>query len=122
MKSRLNTYAAILCAGAMAISFAPTAMADDVDDEIIRAETQIQTISADNATMHAAENYNMAKLRLQEARAAEDSGDENTAMQRLKESRLHAEIVQAQIELAALERTKTELETALKALTREVQS
>ena len=122
MKSRLNAYAAIVCAGALALGVAPAATADEVDDEIIRAETQIQMISAESATMHASDNYKMAQLRLQEARAAEDSGDDVAAMQRLKESRLHAEIVQAQIQLAALERTKTELEDALEALTREAQS
>lgn len=122
MKRRLIARTLIASAGLMAIAAMPTAVADEVDDEIIRAETQIETLSADDASMHAAENYNMAQLRLQEARAAEDSGDEDAAMKRLKEARLHAEIAQAEIELAALERTKTELEDALAALTREAQS
>lgn len=122
MKRQLITRTLLASVGAMALAAMPTALAGEVDDEIIRAETQIETLIADDASMHAAENYNMAQLRLTEARAADDRGDEDAAMKRLKEARLHAEIAQAEIELAALERTRTELEEALAALTREAQS
>ena len=102
------------------VAFVPYAVADETDDAIIRAEAEINMLSADEATRFAPADYQLAKIRLEEARKAEKEGDDTAADQRIKEARLRAEIVQAEIELGALERTRAELDTALKTLRSEI--
>ncbi len=103
------------------LAVCPTvAPADEAEDALIRAETQIETLNAESAVRYAERHYDMAKLRLEEARSAEDDGRDEEAVQRVQEARLHADIVKVKTDLGALTRTREELENALKVLQQEL--
>lgn len=101
---------------------AHAAYADEIRDDIIKTETQIGTIVEADAITLAEGNYRKAKLRLEEARAAEDDGADVEAARRAKEARLQAEIVQERIRLGALQRVERELRQSVEILRQEVGS
>jgi uncharacterized protein YlxW (UPF0749 family) len=67
-------------------------------------------------------DYQAAKLRLDEARAAEERNRKEESMWRSSEAMLHADIVQENIKLRGLQRTVSEIETGLETLRRELNS
>lgn len=98
------------------------AFADEADDAILKAQTQYDTLNSQSAAQHAATAYSQAKLRIEEARAAENSGDDTEAMWRAEEASLQTEIAMVKIEVAALQRTENELRDAVKILRQEAAS
>lgn len=111
--------AAALFAGAL---LAPSAFADPARDNILRAEAQIQALNSADAATASPTDYQTAKLRLDEARAAETKNRRDESLQRSDEAMLHADIVQENIKLHGLQRTVSEIETGLETLRRELNS
>lgn len=101
---------------------APAAFADDARDNILRAEAQISALNPADAATASAADYQAARLRLDEARAAESQNKREESMWRSTEAMLHAEIVQENIKLHGLQRTVTEIETGVATLRRELNS
>lgn len=101
---------------------APTAFADPASDNILRAETQIQALNPADASTASPTDYQTAKLRLEEARAAEAKNHDEESLWRSDEAMLHADIVQENIKLHGLQRTVSEIETGVQTLRRELNS
>ncbi len=101
---------------------APAAFADPAQDNILRAETQILALNPADATAASPTDYQTAKLRLDEARAAEDKNHDEESVWRSDEAMLHADIVQENIKLRGLQRTVSEVETGIETLRRELNS
>ena len=106
----------------VALLAAPAAFADDAKDNILRAETQIAALNPADATAASGMDYQAAKMRLDEARAAEERNRKEESMWRSSEAMLHADIVQENIKLRGLQRTVSEIETGLATLRRELNS
>lgn len=106
----------------VALLAAPAAFADDTHDNILRAETQIAALNPADATAASGTDYQTAKLRLEEARAAEGRNRKDESLWRSNEAILHADIVQENIKLRGLQRTVSEIETGLETLRRELNS
>lgn len=106
----------------VALLAAPAAFADDAKDNILRAETQIAALNPADASAASGMDYQAAKLRLDEARAAEERNRKEESMWRSSEAMLHADIVQENIKLRGLQRTVSEIETGLETLRRELNS
>jgi hypothetical protein len=105
-----------------ALLAAPMAFADPARDNILRAEAQIQALNPADAAAASPTDYQTAKLRLDEARAAEDKNRKEESLWRSEEASLHAEIVQEKIKLHGLGRTVSEIETGIATLRRELNS
>lgn len=105
-----------------ALFAAPAAFADEAHDNILRAETQIMALNAADAATASGADYTAAKLRLEEARAAEGRNRKEEAIWRSNEAMLHADIVQENIKLRGLQRTVSEIETGVETLRRELNS
>ncbi len=101
---------------------APIAFADAARDDLIRTEAQIAALNTADASISAPANFKEAQLRLSEARAAEDKNKDKDSIWRSAEASLQAEIVQEKIKLRGLERTISEIETGIAALSRELNS
>ena len=101
---------------------APAAFADDAHDNILRAETKIAALNPGDATAASGADYQAAKLRLEEARAAEGRNRKDESLWRSSEAMLHADIVQENIKLRGLQRTVSEIETGVETLRRELNS
>jgi hypothetical protein len=112
--------AAALIGGALAA--APAAFADPARDNLLRAESQIQTLNPADASAAAAMDYRSAQIRLDEARAAEDRNRDAESLWRSNEALLLAEVVQEKIKLHGLQRTVSEIETGIATLRRELVS
>lgn len=100
----------------------PAAFADEARDNILRAEAQIQALNPADAAAASPTDYQTAKLRLDEARAAEDKNHREESVWRSQEASLSADIVQENIKLHGLERTVSEIETGVETLRRELNS
>ena len=70
----------------VALLAAPAAFADDAKDNILRAETQIAALNPADATAASGMDYQAAKLRLDEARAAEERNRKEESMWRSSEA------------------------------------
>lgn len=116
----LSAMAATLLGGVLLA--APAAFADPARDNILRAEAQIQALNPADAAMASGTDYQTAKLRLDEARAAEDKNRREESVWRSEEALLHADIVQENIKLHGLKRTVSEIETGVETLRRELNS
>jgi len=95
------------------------AFADEVDDSILRAETQFAMLDQADAAAVSREDYELARLRLQEARAANRSRNNDAAMDRAEEASLLAQLVQERIKLSALTKSQRDLQDSLAVLSRE---
>jgi hypothetical protein len=98
---------------------ASPAFADEADDSILRSETQIRALNPAEATAFAGQDYELALLRLDEARTAERDRHNDQAIDRAEEASLLAQLVREQIKLSALQKSQQDLETSLAALSRE---
>jgi hypothetical protein len=98
----------------------PAAFADPARDNLLRAESQISALNSADATAAAPDNYRIAQLRLEEARAAEAKNRDEESLWRSEEASLHADIIQEQIKLRGLSRTVSEIETGIETLRREL--
>ena len=101
---------------------APAAFADEARDNILRAEAKIQALNPADAATASPADYQAAKQRLEEARTAEGKNRREESIWRSEEAQLHADVVQENIKLRALERTVSEIETGVETLRRELNS
>lgn len=100
----------------------PAAFADPARDNILRAEAQLAALNPADAATAAAPDYQSARLRLDEARSADDRNRPEESLRRSQEALLLADLVQEKIKLRGLERTVSEIETGISALRRELTS
>lgn len=115
-------HAIYACLLSGALVGAPAAFADPARDNLVRAETQIAALNPADATAASPDHYQSAQLRLGEARDAEGKNRDEESLWRSEEALLHAEIVQEEIKLRAIDRTVAEIEKGIDTLRRELVS
>lgn len=92
------------------------------DDAVVRAITRAQTLldTLDAPRGEASATYQIATTRLDEARAAQASDDDQSAVWRAAEAAVNAEIATEQMRLLALRERQADLRDAVSALRREL--
>lgn len=117
---RAGLVAVAMVLAAPAIAFAQSE--EDVTRAIARAAASVELLDRSDSAAEASASIQMARARLDEARAARDNREEVEAVYRAQEAELNARVALAEIEQKSTERRAKQLDEAVSVLERELAS
>jgi hypothetical protein len=118
LRSGIVAAAMLLAAPAVALAQSD----EDVTRAIARAAASVELLDRADAASDASASIQMARARLDEARAARDHRDQAEAINRAQEAELNAKVALAEIEQRSTERRAQQLDEAVGVLERELAS